>query len=91
MPPAEITSFPENPTIGQPLTFQISGDLSVRDIINPITFDVTVTAVSETRLEGTAAAMISRADYDLQIPEVPRVADVDEEVLLEIDFVAVAK
>jgi hypothetical protein len=35
--------------------------------------------------------MIARVDYDLQIPEVPRVADVDEEVLLEIDFVAVAK
>jgi polyisoprenoid-binding protein YceI len=89
--PLEITGFPENPVLGQPLEFQISGDLTIRDITHPITFDVTVTAVSETRLEGSASAMLSRADYDLQIPEVPRVADVDEEVLLEIDFVAIAK
>ena len=73
------------------LEFQISGDLTVRDITHPITFDVTVTAVSETRLEGSASAILARGDYGLQIPEVPRVANVDEEVLLEIDFVAVTK
>lgn len=89
--PTSITGFPENPAIGDVLEFQITGDLTIRDITTEVTFDVTVTAVSETRLEGSASAMIARADYDLQIPEVPRVADVDEEVLLEIDFVAVTK
>ena len=86
--PAEIANFPENPSIGEALEFQISGDLTVRDITNPVTFDVVVTAVSENRLEGSASATIARVDYGLQIPEVPRVADVDEEVLLEIKFVA---
>jgi polyisoprenoid-binding protein YceI len=89
--PTEVINFPENPTLGEALEFQISGDLTVRDSTHPVIFDVIVTAVSETRLEGSASAMIARADYGLQIPEVPRVADVDEEVLLEIDFVAVAK
>jgi polyisoprenoid-binding protein YceI len=89
--PTSITGFPENPAIGEALEFQITGDLTIRDITNEVTFDVTVTAVSETRLEGSASAMVARADYDLQIPEVPRVADVDEEVLIEIDFVAVTK
>ena len=89
--PSEIANFPENPSIGEALEFQISGDLTVRDFTNPVTFDVVVTAVSESRLEGSASATIARAEYGLQIPEVPRVADVDEEVLLEIDFVALAK
>jgi polyisoprenoid-binding protein YceI len=89
--PTAIMGFPENPEIGQALEFQITGDLTIRDITNEVTFDVTVTVVSETRLEGSASATISRADYDLVIPEVPRVADVDEEVLLEIDFVAVTE
>ena len=89
--PTDITGFPENPALDEALEFQISGDLTVRDITHPITFDVTVTAVSETRLEGSASAMLARGDYGLQIPEVPRVANVDEEVLLEIDFVAVKK
>jgi polyisoprenoid-binding protein YceI len=88
--PSEIANFPENPSIGEALEFQISGDLTVRDITNPVTFDVVVTVVSENRLEGSASANIARADYGLQIPEVPRVADVDEEVLLEIEFVALA-
>jgi len=89
--PTDITGFPGKPALGEALEFQISGDLTVRDITHPITFDVTVTAVSETRLEGSATAMLARGDYGLQIPEVPRVANVDEEVLLEIDFVAVKK
>jgi polyisoprenoid-binding protein YceI len=89
--PTEISGFPDNPAIGQPLEFQISGDLTIRDITQSVTFDVTVTAVSETRLEGSGSAVLNRADYDLRIPEVPRVADVDEEVLLEVDFVAILK
>lgn len=89
--PTAVKGFPENPVIGEALEFQITGDLTIRDITQEVTFDVTVTAISETNLEGSASAMVARADYDLQIPEVPRVADVDEEVLIEIDFVAVAK
>jgi polyisoprenoid-binding protein YceI len=89
--PTAITGFPENPSVGEALEFQIIGDLTIRDITNEVTFEVTVTAVSETRLEGYASAMIARADYDLQVPNVPRVADVDEEVLIEINFVAVTK
>jgi polyisoprenoid-binding protein YceI len=89
--PTSITGFPENPTVGESLEFQITGDLTIRDITHEVTFDVMVTAVSETRLEGSASAMVAREDYDLRIPNVPRVADVDEEVLLEIDIVALSK
>ena len=89
--PTSITGFSENPAIGEAIEFQITGDLTIRDITNEVTFDATVTAVSESRLEGLASAMVARADYGLQIPNVPRVADVDEEVLLEINFVAVTK
>jgi polyisoprenoid-binding protein YceI len=89
--PTNITGFPENPVVGETLEFKITGDLTIRDITQEITFEASVTAVSETRLEGSATAMIAREDYNLQIPEVPRVADVDEDVLIEIDFVAVAK
>ena len=89
--PTAITGFPENPEIGQPLEFQITGDLTIRDITNEVTFDAVVTVVSETRLEGYASTYVDRGDYDLNIPNVPRVAEVDEEVLLEIEFVAVTK
>lgn len=88
--PTAVTGLPETVAEGDPVTFQITGDLTVRDTTNPVTFDVTATAMSPTRIEGTATTTINRQDFDLQIPSVSGVADVDEEVILEIDFVAEA-
>lgn len=50
----------------------------------------TLTVVSAGELAGSAAATIERADFDLTIPTVPRVAGVDEQVVLEFEFVALA-
>jgi hypothetical protein len=63
---------------------------AVRDITQEITFQVTVTPVSETRLQRVARASVLRSDYDLNIPSVPNVANVSDEVRLEIEFVALA-
>jgi len=86
--PTAIRGLPDTAVPGVPLTFQIAGDLTIRDVTQTVTFEVTATAVSETRLAGTAVATVQRADYNLVIPEVEGVADVDETVRLEIDFVA---
>lgn len=88
--PTSLDGLPASVTMGEAFTFQVTGDLTIRDITNPVTFDVTVTPVSETRIEGTATATVQREDYGLIIPNVPGVADVDEDVKLEIDFVATA-
>ena len=48
------------------------------------------TMVAEDRVEGLATATLLRSDFELTIPSVPRVAGVDEEVILEIEFVAIA-
>jgi len=87
--PTELVGFHEGPVLGETITFQIVGDLTVRDITNEVVFYVTATPVSETRLEASATATIMRGDYGLTIPSVPRVADVSEEVILTLDFVAV--
>jgi polyisoprenoid-binding protein YceI len=86
--PTTISGLPAQITIGQAVTFQITGDLKIRDITNAVTFDVTATATAEDRLEGTAKAQVTRAMYNLQIPSAPGVANVSEDVRLEIDFVA---
>jgi len=77
-------------SFSEPVTFTITGDLQIRDITNPATFEITATAVSETELNGSGVATILRSDYDLNIPSVVGVAGVSEEVRLEIDFVAIA-
>lgn len=86
--PSAITGLPTTGAVGQSYTFQMSGDLTIRNVTKPITFDVTVTPESETRIKGTATASIKYADYSITIPQVRQVASVDENVRLEIDFVA---
>jgi hypothetical protein len=39
-------------------------------------------------LSGTATTTINRTNYELNIPSVPQVANVSEEVALEFDFTA---
>ncbi|MFN2187951.1 MAG: YceI family protein [Candidatus Promineifilaceae bacterium] len=86
--PTSIAGLPESVGEGQTISFQIMGDLTIREITKEVTFEAEVTFVSGDRLEGTAATVILREDFGLIIPDVPFVANVGEEVGLEIDFVA---
>src|SRR5262249_52138722 len=89
--PTEIKGLQGAAEQGKPLTFQIAGDLTIRDVTRPVVFDVSAKADSARQLSGTASATINRADYKLDIPSVPFVADVGEQVRLDIDFVAAAQ
>lgn len=88
--PKQLVGLPESGTVGETYTFQIVGDLTIRDTTREVTFDVSVTPTSDTGLEGTASTTILYADYGITIPQARSVASVDEDVRLEIDFVATA-
>jgi polyisoprenoid-binding protein YceI len=89
--PTKIVGLPQTATIGEPYTFQIVGDLTIGEVTKQVTFDVTASASTETRLQGTATTTIAYADYGISIPQVPQVASVADQVRLELDFVAAAK
>lgn len=86
--PTGIEGLPASAAVGEPITFMLNGDLTIRDVTLPASFTVEATAVSDTQITGTATAVVNRADYGLQIPSVPNVANVEEEVELYIDFTA---
>ena len=86
--PTSINGLSGSAAVGDTIEFTMDGDLTIRDITQPVTFNVTATVASDSRLEGTASTVVQRADYNLVIPEVPNVANVEEEVELYIDFVA---
>jgi polyisoprenoid-binding protein YceI len=88
--PTAIRRLPETIVVGETAVFDVSGDLTIRDVTRPITFAVTAVLASPTRLEGSAATSVNRTDFGLVIPNAPGVADVAEVVLLEVDFVATA-
>lgn len=89
--PTAVNNLPANIAIGETVEFSIDGDLTVAGVTNPATFDLVVTAVSADQITGTASTIILRQDFGLQIPSVPSVANVEEEVELYIDFVANAQ
>jgi polyisoprenoid-binding protein YceI len=84
-----IAEIPAAVAPGESLTFSVTGDLTIREITLPVTFEVSLNVESPDRLTGTATATIQRSDFALTIPSVPQVAEVSEEVILQIDFTAV--
>ncbi len=89
--PTQLSGLPASATVGDSFDFQVSGDLTIRDITNPVTFDVTANIVSDGELQLSGSTQILRGDFSLSIPQVPFVASVTDEVALEFDLVAVAE
>lgn len=86
--PTAISGLSGAAQAGQAFTFQITGDLTIRDVTQSVVFAVTATGESATRLTGTATTIVQRSAFNLSIPSVPNVANVGEDVTLEIKFVA---
>jgi polyisoprenoid-binding protein YceI len=89
--PTSVTGLSGSGAPGETYTFQIAGNLTIRDVTQPVVFEATATADSLQQLTGKATTTVQRADYNLVIPSAPGVANVGESVILEIDFVAVAQ
>jgi polyisoprenoid-binding protein YceI len=76
--------------IGDTVEFTITGDLTVKGTTQEVTFDASAIFVDLGTIQGTATAEITRDSFGIGIPSVPSVADVTNEVLIGIDFVALA-
>ena len=84
--PTSLSGLPETVTVGQPFTFQLTGDLTLRDTTRPATFDVTATMADDGTLTGTATSTIAYSDWGISIPSVPFVASVGDQVVLGLSF-----
>ena len=87
--PQELSNFSSDSiAVGESITFDVTGDLTVVDATRTVTFVVEVTLDSETQLSGIASVSVLRGDFGLTIPDVPSVANVTDEVDLALQFVA---
>lgn len=86
--PTAIDGLPDTANIGETYPLQLTGDLTIRDQTREVTFDVQVTPLSETELQGLAALDILYADFGLTIPFAQSVDSVEDNVFLELDFIA---
>lgn len=86
--PTAVNGLPDSISVGDSVSFTLGGELTIRDVTSPATLTVEATAVSATQIRGTASTIVTRETYGLTIPNVPNVANVEDEVELTIDFVA---
>lgn len=82
-----IANFPADPAEDQPLNFQLTGDMTIREITNPMTFDVTAT-LSGDMLSGTATGNLLMVDYGFEPPSVAGILQVTDGVTVTVDFAA---
>lgn len=86
--PTAISGLPANASIGDQLSFSITGNLTIAGITQSVTFNVTASVNEDYQLVGHAETIVLRSDFNMSIPNVPFVANVGDEVTLKIDFVA---
>lgn len=84
----ELFGLPDTVEAGASYTVQLTGDLTVHGVTESVTFEGAITVESETRMSGSFEATIFWADY-VSIFRLPQsVASIEDDVILQIDFVA---
>lgn len=72
---------------GQEVNFKLIGDLTVRDVTKPATFDVNAKLVGDT-LSGTATAQVKMSDFGIEPPSFANTLTVADDFRIEVQFVA---
>jgi polyisoprenoid-binding protein YceI len=72
------------PTSGE-VKFQLVGELTLRGITKPVTWEVTATN-SVGQISGNATTRFKFGDFEMQQPRVRRVLSVQDDIRLEYDF-----
>jgi polyisoprenoid-binding protein YceI len=87
--PTAISGLSGSAAPGQQFSFQVAGNLTIQDVTKPVVFDVSGQVESPQRLSGTATTTIQLSDFNIEIPSVPFVANVGQDVKLQIGMVLV--
>lgn len=87
--PNKIDGIPARVADGVPFAFSIEGNLKISGMTNVATFLGTAAFESDDRLVGSAETVIRYGDWGLSVPNLPFLANVDEDVQLSIEFTAV--
>jgi polyisoprenoid-binding protein YceI len=83
--PTSVTGLPNPlPTSGT-VDFQLTGDLTIRDVTKSVTWQVKGT-VDGGAASGTAVTSFTFAEFNLPQPKVPIVLGVEDKITLELDL-----
>ena len=83
----EALNVPADADYGQDIAFQVSGDMTIREVTNPLTWDMTASIDGDT-LAGTATTFFYMKDYGFDPPDIAGILRVTDGVTVTVDFVA---
>lgn len=82
-----VSGLPVTYTEGEEIGFQLTGDLTVRDVTNPVTFDVSASLTGNT-LRGTATLPLQMTDFGITPPDFVNTLTVANSFSIEVAIVA---
>ncbi len=83
----DISGIPAAYNPGETIEFQLSGDLTIREVTKPVTFDVSATIDGDT-LSGVATTRLLMSDFGIAPPSFANTLTVEDEFGLEITLTA---
>lgn len=82
-----IEGAPDSYTDGEETTFQLVGDITIRQITQPVTFDVTASLSGDT-ISGVATAPLTMTDFGFSPPNFANMFTVEDDFTVEVVFTA---
>ncbi len=82
-----LEDFPAEVAEGQDISFKVTGDMTIREITRPQTFDVTARLDGST-FSGVAVANLLMQDYGFEPPSILGILKVTDGVTVTVKFVA---
>lgn len=82
-----INNAPTSYTDGTEVTFQLLGDLTVRDITQPVTFDVTATLTGDT-IKGVATTAMKISSFGFDPPNFANTLTVADDFTIRVELTA---
>jgi polyisoprenoid-binding protein YceI len=82
-----VEGVPESYTEGQDVSFKLLGNLTIREVTKPVTFDVTGKLEGDT-VSGIASTSVLMKDFGFDPPTVAGVLTVQDGVTINVNFTA---
>ncbi len=83
----DAQGLPETYTEGQDVSFKLTGNMTIRDVTKPVTFDVTGKLVGDT-ITGSATSQILMKDFGIDAPSIAGMLTVKDGVTIKLNFTA---
>lgn len=83
-----VSGLPDSYTAGEEISFQLEGDLTIREMTNPVTFEVTAVLDGST-IRGTAVRQMQMTDFGITPPDFANTLTVANDFRIEIELTAV--